>query len=169
MLDYLSKYAQKAYREINSIITSPVFLFSNDPKLTKIEAGHNYTYIHGFNRLIKNNRITNDKLIESFEFLEEQIQTYLMKYYKDKDFIFYLNADALVPAFTFTVVSHYEGKKLIDSVTLSELIDWYKEHACFNGLEIVEKEIEDGSTEEDNSGTETYPDSVRTYVKIIKT
>lgn len=170
LMDYLSKYAQKAYKEINSIITSPVLLFSNDPNLTKNEAGHNYTYIHGFNGLIKNNRITKEKLIESFTFLEEQIKIHLMKYYKNKDFIFYLNADALVPAFTLTVVSHYESKKLIDSVSISELIDWYKEHACFNGLEIVETEIKEGSSEQDKSGDdESYPDSVRTYLKIIKT
>jgi hypothetical protein len=167
ILEYLNKFAQKAYREIHSIITSPPFLFSNDPRLARSEATHNYLYIHGFNRLIKNNRITTDRLIEVFSFLENEIERYLMKHYAGKSFIFYLHADALVPAFKITLVSHYEGKAVKESVSLMELIDWYREHACFNGLEIVESEANNEGIETESE--EVFLDSVMTYIKIIKT
>ncbi|MEC0126489.1 hypothetical protein [Paenibacillus pabuli] len=167
ILDYLNKYAQKAYREVTSIITSPTFLFSNDPTLTRNEATYNYLYIHGFNRLIKNNRISSDKLIEVFSFLEKEIEVYLMKHYTRKNFIYYLNADALVPAFTITIVSHYEDKEVQESVSLVELIDWYKENACFDGLEIITRQIKDESKEAESKGA--FPDSVKTYTKTINT
>lgn len=38
MLAYLSKHAQKAYKEILHIIEQPDFLFSNDRALTSLEA-----------------------------------------------------------------------------------------------------------------------------------
>ncbi|MFC9707240.1 hypothetical protein ACFTRD_03680 [Paenibacillus sp. NPDC056933] len=167
ILEYLNKYAQKAYREITSIITSPTFLFSNDPALTRDEANYNYLYIHGFNRLIKNNRISSDQLIEVFSLLEQEIEAYLTKHYTGKNFIYYLNADALVPTFTITIVSHYEGMEVKESVSLVELIDWYKQNACFDGLEIITRQINDESKEAESK--EVLPDSVKTYTKIINT
>ncbi|MFB8373678.1 hypothetical protein [Paenibacillus taichungensis] len=167
ILEYLDKYAQKAYREITSIITCPTFLFSNDPTLTRNEANHNYVYIHGFNRLIKNNRISSDQLIEVFSFLEKEIEIYLMKHYTGKNFMYYLKADALVPAFTITIVSLYEDKEVQESVSLFELIDWYKENACFDGLEIIARQISDESKEAESKGA--FPDSVKTYTKTINT
>jgi hypothetical protein len=69
LLDYLKIHAQKVYREISSIIENPGFLFSNDPELVQREASYNYCYIHGFNGLIKHNRITEDRLLETFDVL----------------------------------------------------------------------------------------------------
>lgn len=102
-----------------------------------------------------------------FSCLENEIELYLRKHYTGKDFVFFLNADALVPAFTITIVSHYESKEIQGSVSLVELIDWYKENACYEGLEIVENQLNDDSKEDDSE--ETFPDSVRTYIKIFKT
>ncbi|MCQ4088452.1 hypothetical protein [Saccharibacillus sp. JS10] len=167
ILDYLKKYAQKAYREIHTITTSPHFLFSNDPKLIQNEANYNYLYIHGFNRLIKNNRISSEKLIEAFSYLEEEIVEYLKKHYKDKEFIFYLNADALVPAFTMTLVSYYGDQDLKESSSLTELIDWYKENACFNGLEIIENETDEEQIESESE--DILPIVAKRYIKLINT
>lgn len=90
MLEYLKIYAQKAYREITSIINNPGFLFSNDPEAMGREASCNYYYIHGFTRLIKHNRITNDRIVEAFKLLEDNIEIYLRKHYRNKKFIYYL-------------------------------------------------------------------------------
>ncbi len=90
-----------------------------------------------------------------------------MKHYTRKNFIYYLNADALVPAFTITIVSHYEDKEVQESVSLVELIDWYKENACFDGLEIITRQIKDESKEAESKGA--FPDSVKTYTKTINT
>lgn len=167
ILDYLKKYAQKAYREIHLITTSPHFLFSNDPELIQNEVNHNYVYIHGFNKLIKNNRIPSEKLIEAFSYLEEEIVGYLQKHYKDKGFIFYLNADALVPAFTMTLVSYYGDKDLKEISSLPELIDWYKENACFNGVGIIEDQTEEERIE---SESEDISQSVaKRYIRLINT
>lgn len=167
ILDYLKKYAQKAYREIYSITTSPHFLFSNDPELIQNEINHNYLYIHGFNRLIMNNRISSEKLIESFSYLEEEITKYLKKHYKDKDFIFYLNADALVPAFTMTLVSYYGDQDLKKGSSLPELIDWYKENACFNGLEIIENVTAEEHIEPESE--DVSPIVASRYIRLIST
>ncbi|WP_162487683.1 hypothetical protein [Paenibacillus sp. LC231] len=72
-----------------------------------------------------------------------------------------------MPAFTITIVSHYEGKEVQESVSLVELIDWYEENACFDGLEITERQLNDESKEADSK--EAFPDSVKTYTKIINT
>jgi len=168
LLDYLKTYAQKAYREISSIVENPRFLFSNDPELTKREVSCNYYYIHGFNRLIKHNRITNDRLLEAFRVLEDNIELYLKKHYRNKKFIYYLNGDALVPAFTLSVLSYHEGLQIRDSVNLNELIDWYKSNACFEGLRIIETDQKE-SSEEISAADESYPDTFRTYMKLIKT
>ncbi|MEK4431725.1 hypothetical protein MHB54_21420 [Paenibacillus sp. FSL M7-0802] len=163
ILDYLKKHAEKAYREITKIITSPVFLFSNDPKLIGIEESHNFIYIHGFNRLIKKDRVPSDKLLEAFSFLEQEVELYLKKHYTDKEFVFYLSADALAPTFIITLASYYEDTSVVEqSIPLIELIEWYKENACFNGLEIIENKTND-------KNIEAGSDSVRTYVKIIST
>ncbi|CAM3548377.1 MULTISPECIES: hypothetical protein [Saccharibacillus] len=166
ILDYLKKHAEKAYREIHLILTSPHFLFSNDPKLIQNEVNHNYTYIHGFNRLIKNNRISSEKLIEAFSYLEQEIMKYLKKHYKDKDFVFYLYADALVPAFRVTLVSYYGDRDLKESSSLPELIDGYKENAYFNGLEIVEQETDQEQIE---SESDIIPNVAKRYMKLINT
>lgn len=166
MLDYLEKHAGKAYREIHLILTSPHFLFSNDPTLIQNEVNHNYTYIHGFNRLIKHNRISSEKLMEAFSYLEQEIMKYLKKHYKDKDFVFYLNADVLVPAFRVTLVSYYGDQDLKESISLPELIDGYKENAYFNGLEIVEPETDEEQTE---SESDIIPIVVKRYMKLINT
>jgi len=165
LLEYLSKYAQKAYREISAIAQNPGFLFSNDPELVNRESIYNYCYIHGFNRLIKNNRISKDRLLEAFIFLENSIENYLKKHYKNKKFIYYLNADTLVPAFTITVVSFHKDPEFKEFMNLEELIDWYKEYACFDGLKIVESDEEaiEENIEDD------YPSSTKTYVKMIET
>lgn len=166
LLDYLKKNAQKAYREISSIIENPGFLFSNDPRLAKREASCNYYYIHGFNRLIKNNRVSNDQLIDAFRVLEDNIELYLKEHYRNKNFIYYLNGDALVPAFTLSVLSYHEGNQIKESMKLIELIDWYKNNACFNGLRILEVEQEKLSEE---ILDDEYPDTFRSYVKLIET
>lgn len=165
LLEYLNRYAQKAYREINAIFQNPRFLFSNDPELMKLEASANYCYIHGFNRLIKHNRITNERLLEALLFLEDNIEEYLKKHYKNKKFFYFLNGDALVPAFTLTVVSYHEGQEANESMNLGDLIEWYKKNACFDGIEIVEASKEDSEEEI----VDDYPDSTRTYVKLIET
>lgn len=165
MLEYLNRYAQKAFREINAIIENPGFLFSNDPQLLQREAIANYCYIHGFNRLIKHNRITNERLMEALMFLEDNIVSYLRKHYKNKSFIYYLSGDALVPAFTLTVVSYYKEQEIKKCMNLGELIEWYKKHACFNGLKI------EGAIQEERKDeiVDDYQDSTRTYVKLIET
>ncbi|WP_419891586.1 hypothetical protein [Paenibacillus xylanexedens] len=165
MLEYLSKYAQKAYREISAIIQNPGFLFSNDPALSKREASYNYCYIHGFNRLIKNKRISKEKLLDALLFIENNIENYLKNHYTNKKFIFYLNADTLVPAFTITVVSFYKDREIMESMNLEELIDWYEENAYFDGLRILESFEEES---EEQIETE-YPSSTRSYVKLIET
>lgn len=166
LLEYLKIYAQKAYREITSIINNPGFLFSNDPEAMGREASCNYYYIHGFTRLIKHNRITNDRIVEAFKLLEDNIEIYLRKHYRNKKFIYYLNADALVPAFTLSVLSYHKERQLVNSVDIDELVDWFKSHACFDGLKIVEPSQEELSTEIIDDG---YPDSTKTYCKIIET
>jgi hypothetical protein len=168
LLEYLNKYAQKAYREISSIIYTPDFLFSNDPNLKRREGSLNYRYIHGFNRLIKKNRITIEILVNVFEYLGDEIEKYLKKYYKNKNFVLYINGDALIPAFTLTIISHYDDKQLEDCFGLDELIVWYKDHACFDGLVIIENESEELETKEE-SIEEEYPDSSRTYSRLITT
>lgn len=165
MLEYLNRYAQKAYREINAIVQNPGFLFSNDPELTNLEANKNYCYIHGFNRLIKHNRITNERLLEALLFLEDNVEKYLKRHYKNKKFFYFLNGDTLVPAFTLTVVSYHEGQEANESMNLADLIEWYKKSAYFDGIEIIEAS-EDDSEEEI---IKDYPDATRTYVKLIET
>ncbi|MDP9698351.1 hypothetical protein [Paenibacillus sp. FSL R7-0272] len=167
ILEYLKKYAKKAYGEVHSITTSPGFLFANDPKLREKELYHNYFYIHGFNRLIKHNRISSEKLIETFSYLEEEIEQYLKTYYKSKDFILYLKADSLVPAFTVTLLSYYEDEGLKESCSLPELIDWYKENACFDGLKIIENETSEDHLEVQSE--DIFPVVAKTYIKIIRT
>lgn len=131
----------------------------------KLEANANYCYIHGFNRLIKLNRITNERLLEALLFLEDNIEKYLKKHYKNQKFFYFLNGNALVPAFTLTVVSYHEGQEANEFMNLAELIEWYKKNACFDGIEIVEVSEEDSEEEM----VEDYPDSTRTYVKLIET
>ncbi|OWR32315.1 hypothetical protein CDO73_01525 [Saccharibacillus sp. O23] len=167
ILDYLKMYAQKAYREIHSLTTSPAFLFANDPELREREFYYNYFYIYGFNRLIKHNRIPSDKLIEAFTHTEEAIERYLRTYYQAKNFIFYLKADALIPAFTVTVVSYYEDEEAKENYSLLELVDWYTEKACFDGLKI----IEDGTGEEHEEAEDEdkLPVTAKIYAKMIRT
>jgi hypothetical protein len=141
LLDYLKKNAQKAYKEISSIIEKPIFLFSNDPDLIKRESNYNYCYLHGFNRLIKHNRITNDRLLEVFGFLEDKIEEYLKQHYQSKKFIYYLNGDAQIPAFTLSVVSFHDYRQIMNSTDLIELIEWYRSNACFDGLRIIEEQF----------------------------
>lgn len=160
-------YAQKAYREIYSLTTSPTFLFANDPKLRQQEFYRNYFYIHGFNRLIKHNRIPSDKLIEAFTYMEEAIEQYLKTYYQNKNFILYLKADALIPAFTVTVVSYYEDEEIKENDSLPELVNWYKEKDCFYGLEIIEEEI--GEEHEEAEDEDELPTTAKVYTKIIRT
>jgi len=83
-------------------------------------------------------------------------------HYHNKQFVLYINGDAVVPAFTLTIQSFYEES--VNCISLQELVTWYKENACFNGLEFVEAEEELGTDNE-----ETFPDSIRTYKRIIRT
>lgn len=76
-----------------------------------------------------------------------------------------MNADALVPAFTMTLVSYYGGKDLKENSSLPELIDWYKENACFNGLEIIENETDEEHIEPESE--DVLPIVARTYIKLI--
>lgn len=160
ILEYLNSYAQKAYREIMSIV--------NDPNVTGHEANYNHLYIHGFNKLLKHNRISLEKVVEVFSFVEENIELYLKKHYIGKDFALYVNADALIPAFTMTIVSYYKGTYLKESVPLADMVSWYQTKAYFDGIEIIEDQIksEDSVLEE---SIEVIPDSIRTYIKVIHT
>ncbi|QOT12786.1 hypothetical protein JNUCC32_12505 [Paenibacillus sp. JNUCC32] len=162
MLEFLSMYANKAYKEIEQIINNPNFLFSNDPRLIEVEARNNYKYIHGFTRQLKKSSISNKDVIESLFFVESKIEQYLQRFYKDKDFILVIYGDIGIPAFTLTVFSHYNNDNNVDRSELVELVDWFKNNALFNGLEIGEKEIE-GEQEQDDFKFKRY------YRKIIKT
>ncbi|MGI2298146.1 hypothetical protein [Paenibacillus sp. GXUN7292] len=118
--------------------------------------------------LFKHNRITNDRLLEAFKVLEDNVELYLKRHYRNKKFIYYLSGDALVPAFTLSVLSYHEGLPIKDSVNISELIDWYKSNACFEGLRIIEtNQIE--LSEEISDADESYPNTFRTYMKLIET
>jgi len=165
LLEYLSKFAQKAYREIIQITNTPNFLFSNDPDLVDLEGRNNYRYLHGFTRLMKNNRIENEVVASALLIIEERIEDYLKNFYKNKSFIVYIYGDSLIPAFTLTVVSNHNNYLLNDNLEMTELVDWFKNNACFNGLEIIEGNEE---AAEDNE----VPNQViskRYYSKIINT
>lgn len=109
MLEFLNKYSNKAYKELEQIINNPNFLFSNDPELIEVEARNNYKYIHGFTRLMKKGSISNKDVIKSLFFVESKIEQYLQRFYKNKDFMLVIYGDVGIPAFTLTVFSHYDN------------------------------------------------------------
>lgn len=72
-----------------------------------------------------------------------------------------------MPAFTVTLLSYYEGEDSKENSSLPELIDWNKENACFDGLEIIEN-----ATSEDHvelKSEDVFPVVAKTYTKIIRT
>ncbi|WP_068775970.1 hypothetical protein [Paenibacillus sp. FJAT-26967] len=141
MLDYLSIHAQKAYREIINITEHPDLLFSNDPALLASEYAYNSTYLFGFNRLIRKNRLTTPILAASLNGLMDGIESYLRRYYTAKAFVITVSADPLVPAFKLSVVSYYEERHQLDGlVSLEEVVEWYRANACWDGIKIVSEE-----------------------------
>lgn len=162
MLEFLRKYANKAYKEIEQITDNPNFLFSNDPRLIEVEARNNYKYIHGFTRLLKKGSINNNDVVKSLFFIESKIEKYLQRFYKDKDFILVIYGDIGIPSFTLTVFSHFDNENNDDRLELVELVDWFKNNALFNGLEISEEEI-GGEQEQEDFKFKRY------YTKIIIT
>lgn len=163
MLAYLSKHAQKAYKEILHIIEHPDFLFSNDRALTPLEAQTNYRYIHGFTRLLKKGTISLDDVTQSLIFLEGKVEEYLKNVYKNKDFEFIIYGDIGIPGFTLTVTSFYENQDDEGRYELSDLVKWFSENALYNGLQ-----IEEGTTEEDSDESSKFIFR-KHYTKIIKT
>ncbi|MFC4777330.1 hypothetical protein ACFO9Q_11100 [Paenibacillus sp. GCM10023252] len=162
LLDYFKINAQKAYREIIAISESPCFLFSNDPELSSIETKNNYYYIHGFNRLIKHNKIEIDRIVWAFAYLEDELEKYLIRFYKDKKFVLTINADIQIPAFTLLVKSYHNEMLLTPSPSIQNLVEWYKTEACFTGLTISE-------TQDENETEDEPIDSYRSNVKVICT
>ncbi|WP_025693883.1 hypothetical protein [Paenibacillus durus] len=109
MLDFLSKHAQKAYKEIQQITEQPDLLFSNDPTLIALEARTNYRYIHGFTRLLRKGTLNIEDVTRSLLFVESKLDEYLKKIYKNKDFKFIIYGDIGIPGFTLTITSYYEN------------------------------------------------------------
>ncbi|GIO83247.1 hypothetical protein J25TS5_01790 [Paenibacillus faecis] len=163
-LTYLSKHAQKAYKEILRIIERPDFLFSNDRTLTPLEALTNYRYVHGFTRLLRKGTISLDDVTQSFIFLEGKIEEYLKNIYKDKDFKLIICGDIGIPGFTLTVTSFYENQDDEGRYELNDLVKWFAENALYNGLH-----IEEGTAEEDIDDESSGIMFKRYYTKIIKT
>lgn len=163
MLDFLNKFAHKAYIEMRQIVEEPNFLFSNDPTLLQLEAITNYRYIHGFTRLIKKGTISVEDMAKSFLFVESSIEKYLKAHYKNKNFELIVYADIGIPAFTLTLTSYYESPMEQTSVDLDDLIEWFKLNAMFSGLEVI-AEADDTKSNED-PGFEFK----RRYTKIIRT
>jgi hypothetical protein len=164
MIDFLKQRGQKAYREIRSILDQPEFLFSNDRELIRLESSHNLRYIHGLNKLIKNHKISNEEVKQIFLFIEDSIKKYLRGWYENKPFVYYVKADALIPAFVIWVASYHDSKQIEGTVPLEEIINWYYDHACFDGLSIIE------SSEEDLEDSEEEPPEIaKLYVNVITT
>ncbi|MGZ7444299.1 hypothetical protein [Paenibacillus sp. TH7-28] len=163
MLAYLSKHAQKAYKEILHIIEQPDFLFSNDRALTSLEAQTNYRYIHGFTRLLRKGTISLDDVTQSFIFLEGKVEEYLKNIYKNKDFEFIIYGDIGIPGFTLTVTSFYENQDDEERYELNDLVKWFAENALYNGLQIKE-----GITEEDTDESSEVIFK-RYFSKVIET
>ncbi|NGM83787.1 hypothetical protein G5B47_15300 [Paenibacillus sp. 7124] len=99
MLDFLSKHAQKAYKEIQQITEQPDLLFSNDPTLIPLEARTNYRYIHGFTRLLRKGTLNIEDVTISLFFVKSKLDEYLKKIYKNKDFEFIIYGDIGIPGF----------------------------------------------------------------------
>ncbi|TYA13511.1 hypothetical protein FRY98_12740 [Paenibacillus faecis] len=162
-LTYLSKHAQKAYKEILRIIERPDFLFSNDRTLTPLEALTNYRYIHGFTRLLRKGTISLNDVTQSFIFLEAKVEEYLKNIYKDKDFKLIVYGDVGIPGFTLTVTSFYENQDDEGRYELNDLVKWFAENALYNGLHIEEGAAEEVTDESSGNMFKRY------YSKIIKT
>lgn len=163
MLDFLSKHAQKAYKEIQQITEQPDLLFSNDPTLIPLEARTNYRYIHGFTRLLRRGTLNIEDVTRSLLFVESKLDEYLKKIYKNKDFKFIIYGDIGIPGFTLTITSNYENQEDEGRSELDELVKWFHMNALYNGLNI-DKEI----TEVELDGSEELKFK-RYYTKIIKT
>ncbi|MGN8772465.1 hypothetical protein ACTNDP_23125 [Paenibacillus barengoltzii] len=87
---------------------------------------------------------------------------------QSKKFIYYLNGDAQIPAFTLSVVSFHDYRQIMNSTDLIELIEWYRSNACFDGLRIIEEEQERESEAISTEKQEPL-DSFRSYSKVIET
>ncbi|SDE66838.1 hypothetical protein SAMN04488542_101327 [Fontibacillus panacisegetis] len=111
---------------------------------------------------MKKDRISNEDVVNSLLFVESKIEQYLKRLYKDKKFILVIYGDIGIPAFTLTVFSHFDNNNNEERVELIELVDWFKNNALFNGLEIIEEEVEKVQEQEDY-------EFKRYYTKIIKT
>ncbi|AFC30432.1 hypothetical protein PM3016_3611 [Paenibacillus mucilaginosus 3016] len=118
------------------LLLRPNLLFSNDPSMTQQEYACNIRYIHGFNRLLKRDKIPHSYVVESLRYIERGLESYLQEYYRDKSFVFTVRADILIPAFTVSVVSYHGGEPLLlpESVEFHELVQGYREKACFQGI-----------------------------------
>ena len=169
MIEFLQQKGLKAYNEIVEICQKPDLLFSNDPNQLDSEARQNMWSIQSFNRLLHKNQISVVEVSIVFTYIEQSIEDYLKRFYNDKSFLFYVWADALVPAIRFCVVTNFEDLLPFDSIPnvthdIKALIEEYKTTAAFNGVPILEHEghTEEGQDDEHN-GT-----GLNVYVRTIQ-
>ncbi|MFS0840387.1 hypothetical protein [Paenibacillus sp. 1P03SA] len=171
MIDFLKTKNSEAYAEIVEIAERPDMLFSNDPLQMEAEALYNMRTIQRLNKIIKNNKLSLGELEDIFAFVESAWAAYLVKFYREKTFIFYLWGDYQIPAIRFSVISYKVGRGLPFASKVNQVSDRkevllaYREKVCFDGIQILRHE-EDSDTTNAKEEEAVYTPTV--YTRMIE-